>query len=589
MRAHLSFTQFLITRLCFLSVLFATPAYSKPPTELLDIDELIYQEQSEALLQIEQRRRMEPDELTSIWLSVLEAKTLYHQNRFADSQSLLINAESASEELNEPELKEMILRLMGQNFYRMGGFDQAMNHALKAQLIAEQHQLGWEQAQLTNLIAAIHLRSGNHQLALKYFKQALAYFTSVNAKIDVAKLNNNLGAVYIETKQFTEASRHLEHALVLAVELDRPTTLVSALVNKIELFVNQQLYDQAISTYQTCLSHAAETRLSSFEVWCLEAGAELFQRQGRYLQAIEVANRAYQMAGEQQLHQSQINLGKLLVSLYSETQQFQQALDISAANLDQVESIKDQVLKLKLEEVRALNDVAKTQAQLRFERQQNNLLEQNQRLTWTGIIILLPMLALALFLLKIKQRLLKDLNTQQLETHNALNAMKEAKDLNEKLARTDPLTGLLNRRAMTRILDDLALDFTHHHLLMIDVDDFKKINDHRGHSTGDEVLTSLSNTLKQQLGEHALAARWGGEEFLVLLGPCDRSAAKSIAEELRKTVANQQIGNPAMSITISLGLCHGTTGDGIDQWIHRADQALYCSKNSGKNCLSVSP
>jgi len=573
---------------CWLLIILHMAVSAKPPASLRPIDDLTYQSQAEAFEAIEHLRESQADELTLIWLEVLEAKARYHQNRFADSQNLLIKAESASEDLDQPELKEMILRLMGQNFYRMGGFDQAMNHALKAQLIAEQHQLDWELAQLTNLIAAIHLRSGDHQLALQHFNRALSYFSSVDAKTDVAKLHNNLGAVYIETGQYPEAENHLEQALTLAVELDRPTTLVSALVNQIELFVKQQWFEQAIATYHRCLQDAGDTRLGSFEVWCLEAGAELFQRRGDHLQAIEVAGRAYQMAGEQQLHQSQINLGKLLVDLYSDTQQYQQALDISAANLGQVEAIKDQVLKLKLDEVSALNDVARTRAQLQFERQQNQLLEHNQRLTWIGIAILGPLLVLSLLLLRSKQRLLKALHSQQQETQKALEATRQAKELNEQLANTDPLTGLLNRRAMTQRLETASDEQRSvYHLLMIDVDDFKKINDQHGHASGDQVLIKLAEILKQSLPEQSVASRWGGEEFLLLLGPCERSAAESLAERMRQSVANLQLNTSVSRVTISLGLSPGQPELTTDQWIHQADQALYESKNNGKNRLTI--
>ena len=300
-----------------------------------------------------------------------------------------------------------------------------------------------------------------------------------------------------------------------------------------------------------------------------------------------MAGRAYQMAGEQQLHQSQINLGKLLVDLYSDTQQYQQALDISAANLGQVEAIKDQVLKLKLDEVSALNDVARTRAQLQFERQQNKLLAQNQRLTWTGIAILVPMLVLALFLLRSKQRLLKALHIQQNETRAALKAMQEAKELNEQLARTDPLTGLHNRRAMSRLLNRLPGEHTDHHLLMIDVDDFKSINDQHGHATGDEVLTGLADLFRELLPEHSTAARWGGEEFLILLATAESAEAIELAEQLRQSAASRPVGGSGIQVTISLGLSAWQNADNIDQWIHQADQALYDSKHSGKNKLTV--
>ncbi len=578
-------------KLAILMLFLHGTSAAKPPQKYLALDKLTYAAQAEAFDEIQAMRLTESDELSLLWLTVLEAKALYHLNKFSESQTLLINVESQAEDLNDSYLNELVLRQMGQNFYRMGGFDQAMTYALKAQLIAEQNDLMWEQAQLTNLIAAVHLRSGAFNLALAHFSEALTYFESIDAKNDVAKLKNNLAAVYIETNQFKLARLHLDDALSLAAELDRPTTLISALVNQIELYVKLGDFEAATESYQTCLSHAANENLSSFEVWCLEAGAQMYQQQGAYVQAIELANTAYQMAGDQKLFQSQINLGKVLVELYAQTQQFQMALSVSSLNLTQVESIKDEVLKLKLEEVSALNDVERTRFQLQFEREQNKLYLKNQRLTWTGIAILIPILLFTLLLLVIKQRLVKALHAQQNETNIALAKMQEAKEVNEKLARTDALTGLCNRREMSRIIESICIaDELEEgsYLLMVDVDFFKNINDKYGHAVGDKVLVELAQYITDLMPEGTSCARWGGEEFLLLLQQHSLEQAINVAQNLVRTVAAKTMaGAQSISITLSIGLSEKHPGQTMDSWIDRADQALYESKHNGRNQVTV--
>lgn len=576
-------------------VLFLTlpnSVIAKPPDKFLALDKLTYESQQATFDKINTLRLTETDEVSLLWLTVLEAKALYYLNKFSESQSLLINVESQAENIDDVNLKEMVLRQMGQNFYRMGGFDQAMNYALKAHLVAEQNNLLWEQAQLTNLIAAVHLRSGDFQLALNHFKQALAYFESIQSKTDIAKLKNNLAAVYIETNEYELATQFLNNALDLAIELDRPTTTISALVNQIELYIKLNDFDNATETFKTCLSHAANENLPSFEVWCLEAGAEMYQTKGAYEQAIEVANKAYDMAGNQKLHQSQINLGKILVELYAQTQQFQLALSISSRNLTQVESIKDEILKLKLEEVRALNDVERTRSQLQFEREQNELYLKNQRLTWIGIAILVPILFVALLLLVMKQRLVKALHVQQLETQDALAKMKKAKEINEKLAKTDALTNLYNRREMSRIIEQVCVKDNGKHdafLLMIDVDYFKRINDKYGHAVGDKVLIELAQNISGLMPENTPCARWGGEEFLVLLQPSTLNQATTIANKLVGKIATKTLAEQSnMTVTISIGLSKKLPNQNMDEWLLQADQALYQSKKSGRNQVSVS-
>lgn len=577
-----------IAVLLFVSVTVA----AKPPEKYMALDKLTYDSQQLTLDKIALLRLQETDEVSLLWLTVLEAKALYHLNKFSESQSLLINVESAADDINDNHLKEMILRQMGQNFYRMGGFDQAMSYALNAQLIAEQNELLWEQAQIINLIAAIHLRAGELKLALEHFKQALAYFESIDAKTDVAKLKNNLGAVYIETNEFELATQYLADALSLAIEINRPTTIISALVNQIELNVKLNHFDKATQVYQTCLGHATSENLTSFEVWCHEAGALMYQQQGVYQQAIEVAKKAYQMANDQNLYQSQINLGKMLVELYSQTQQYELALTLSSLNLTQVEAIKDEVLKLKLDEVSALNDVEKTRSQLQFEREQNKLYLKNQRLTWAGIAILTPMLLIAVLLLRSKLRLVKALNAQQIETKNALAKMREAKEINEQLARTDALTGLFNRREISRVIESICTDEETENnacVLMLDVDYFKKINDQYGHAVGDKVLIELAHNLADLMPENAICARWGGEEFLVLLQSTELDVATVAAQNFVDNIGIKAMGDDLdIKITVSIGLSQKRIKQNMDDWILQADQALYLSKNNGRNQVTAS-
>ncbi len=581
----LSLVQFLVL------VLPYSIALAEPPHKYSELVQLSSKSHQQTMDQLNTLRTSETDPVSLLWLSVIEAKALYHMNRFSESQSVLINVESAAELVNDQSLNEMTMRLMGQNFYRMAGFDQAMSYALKAQLIAEKNDLLWEKAQTTNLIAAIHLRSGELSLALSHFEQALAYFVSTDAKIDVAKLKNNLGAVYIETKSYDLAEKYLREALSLAFEINRPTTIISALVNQIELNVGLNDYKQASKVYQECLDFASNEDLSSFEVWCLEAGAEMYLRQGLYEQAIEVATQAYQLASDQQLHQSQINLGKVLVDLYAKTQQYQLALSVSSLNLSQVESIKDEVLKLKLDEVSALNDVERTRSQLMFERERNELLLKNQRLTWIGIAILVPVLLIALLLLRSKQRLFKALHAQQVETKDALRMMREAKEMNEKLAKTDALTGLYNRREMTRRIEDICLNpFEENsaYVMMLDVDYFKKINDSLGHAVGDQVLIELSQKLVEMMPEQATCARWGGEEFVVLLEGLSSGEAAGFAQKfINHMAANKMAGDHVVEVTVSIGLSEKTNQQKMDDWIQQADLALYQSKNNGRNQLTV--
>lgn len=167
----------------------------------------------------------------------------------------------------------------------------------------------------------------------------------------------------------------------------------------------------------------------------------------------------------------------------------------------------------------------------------------------------------------------------------------------DRLARTDPLTSLSNRRDFReRAEQELARSRRHGHalaLLMLDVDHFKAVNDTHGHAAGDEVLRQLSRELDEVLRESDLPARLGGEEFAVLLPETDAEAACQVAERLRAHLAT----HPAMletghtlTYTISLGVAFWRPSDsGLDDLMLRADRALYEAKRGGRNRVVRAP
>jgi diguanylate cyclase (GGDEF)-like protein len=156
------------------------------------------------------------------------------------------------------------------------------------------------------------------------------------------------------------------------------------------------------------------------------------------------------------------------------------------------------------------------------------------------------------------------------------------------LARTDPLTGLANRRAFDGALQD-AVESPHPvTLVLIDLDHFKQINDAHGHPVGDLVLRRVARTLGLAAPRGAVVGRWGGEEFAIAVGGELEGAPEELGEQLRcavKSIAFPEIEG-GLRVTASVGIAH----DGVDRrcWlsmdlIEGADQALYESKRSGRD------
>jgi diguanylate cyclase (GGDEF)-like protein/PAS domain S-box-containing protein len=165
----------------------------------------------------------------------------------------------------------------------------------------------------------------------------------------------------------------------------------------------------------------------------------------------------------------------------------------------------------------------------------------------------------------------------------------------EKLSVTDDLTGLFNRRhALTVASNEVERSKrygSHLGLIMIDVDRFKEINDKYGHLVGDEVLITVANALKANVRTPDTVARYGGDEFVVILPEAEIDKIRSVAERLRDKVAEQEFitgDNEQVSLTISIGITQLRDGeDTLENLIKRADTALYTSKGKGRNAVHV--
>ncbi len=191
--------------------------------------------------------------------------------------------------------------------------------------------------------------------------------------------------------------------------------------------------------------------------------------------------------------------------------------------------------------------------------------------------------------------------SEQLEAKLAVSS-KEVSILKKDLekarteSRTDTLTGLPNRKAFQAYLEtQSARAITERKPLSIiftDIDHFKRFNDTWGHRLGDEVLRLVGQCLEQMCQGIGYPARFGGEEFVIILPGKSLQAAADIAEQLRdfvasKTVRAKNTNQTVGRITLSLGIAELRRTDSIESLIERSDQALYHAKNNGRNCVKT--
>jgi len=157
-------------------------------------------------------------------------------------------------------------------------------------------------------------------------------------------------------------------------------------------------------------------------------------------------------------------------------------------------------------------------------------------------------------------------------------------------ANFDPLTRVLNRGALKDIFENISKDkfFYPMALIILDVDNFKYINDTYGHNIGDIVLKRVALEIKKHLRRSDILARWGGEEFVVILPHTDLEGARIVAEKLRKSLEEAKILE-GEKITASFGVTEILPKEPLEKAVLRADKALYRAKELGKNRVEVNP
>lgn len=182
------------------------------------------------------------------------------------------------------------------------------------------------------------------------------------------------------------------------------------------------------------------------------------------------------------------------------------------------------------------------------------------------------------------------MTAEVLKANSVINKLLQQVQTLEEKTNIDPLTKIFNRRAMTTYLDGLC---THKkppfnfHLLIVDIDNFKQINDTYGHVAGDKVIIYIAKILKKTLRDGDKVFRFGGEEFVITLNRIDNEYCLKITNKLLELIRNNKLlyKSQTLQATVSIGATKFVQGDTPDSLLARADKALYVAKENGKDQL----
>lgn len=187
------------------------------------------------------------------------------------------------------------------------------------------------------------------------------------------------------------------------------------------------------------------------------------------------------------------------------------------------------------------------------------------------------------------QGFMRDISDRKAAENALRESREELREINKKLflaSRTDPLTGIPNRRDM---MEKLSIESSKENpglcIIIADLDKFKSVNDTYGHDMGDEVLIEIAKVMKSCLPENGHICRWGGEEFCIMLPSTNIEEGMKIAEVIRAAVEKTSVNYDGISlnVTVTMGISEYKSGASVDECIKNADAALYDGKSRGRN------
>ncbi len=214
----------------------------------------------------------------------------------------------------------------------------------------------------------------------------------------------------------------------------------------------------------------------------------------------------------------------------------------------------------------------------------NRRSEPTRDLLWNGGSRLVMLIAMGLMVVRIRA------DRERLYAANAQLA--GLLDSAQRLARTDPLTGLPNRRAfLERLTDELARSKRSGGPLCVaylDVDNFKRLNDRKGHAEGDEFLTGVAQAIRDTVRSSDVAARLGGDEFAVLFIDAKPGTTEALAQRLLQRIRGMGDRYPDLDLGVSIGMAHFDASPAdAEEILQRADAAMYQAKSAGKHRFSL--
>jgi diguanylate cyclase (GGDEF)-like protein len=462
-------------------------------------------------------------------------------------------------------------------FYNIGDYPAAMESASAGALYRRRDRSPPGAGSALNLLGNLYFKRGDNLAAIDSYERSLAVFTETGDLYWQAGVMGNCANVCLEVGDHDRALEMHYASLYLRQEVKDRQGQAYSLLNLGSFYIGKQSVDKDTDTLSPHLNPALALRFfkkglrlfgkvsdKQGAASCLVQIGGLYLSAGRSSKALFYGCQALALAEETGSREHLYESHLLLSKAYEHLRDFERAL----THHKQFHAVKEAVFNAENEErVRNLEVIHRV-AQARRDTEIHRRL--SGRLAVTNKALQAADSEKALLLIKLRQQA----------------------GLLEIQARTDALTGLLNRRTLDTRLEEewerARQENSRLCIVLCDIDRFKQINDQFSHQVGDAVLRQVSRLFQQALRTTDTSARYGGEEFVFILPDTTLEEAMSVCESIRRSISAYDWSQiqPGLIVTVSLGLCEASvspSGISAEQALRVADTALYQAKHQGRD------